>query len=257
VSATGDSREYRCGSCGNRVAEDDEFCTHCGTSLLDATSGLHLGVRPPSGSGATQVEATSRARRRWPRLAALAAVLLVVLGLIAAVVVSRLQLDDARSERDASLARAASLQAARDRIAAELAATETLSRRRAAVLTQVDEVLRGVDPLLASVDDVKQEAANIEGGGNSFVRATNALIGTTVRLVNYLVQTDPDRIDPDRVDALIDRANAQLDRVDSLESALRASHVAYTKAASRFDTKATTFSEAVEELKQQLEKVAR
>jgi hypothetical protein len=183
--------------------------------------------------------------------------LLVVLGLIAALAVSRVQLDDARSERDASLAKAASLQAARDRIAAELAATETLSRRRAAVLTQVDEVLRGVDPLLASVDDVKQKTSSIEGDGDSFVGATNALIGTTIRLVNYLVQTDPDRIDPDRVDALIDRANAQLDRVDSLESALQASHRSYTKAASRFDTRATTFSSAVEELKQQLEKVAR
>jgi hypothetical protein len=249
--------EPRCGSCGNPVAAGDAYCTHCGASLHDATNLLHLGVKPPTAPGAAPVASASRQCRPWVLLVTLAAVSLVALGLVAALVVGRQQLDETRAERDAATAEVADLTAARDRLAGELAATRTLSKRRAAVLAEADEVLRGVDPLLASVDDVKQRAAVVEGGGDSFVGATNSLIETTIELVNYLVGTDPDQIDVQYVNDLVDAANAQLDRVSSLESALQASHESYGKAAARFDTRATAFSSAVERLKRQLEQVAR
>lgn len=124
----------------------------------------------------------------------------------------------------------------RDRLARELAAARALSNRRA-------------------VDDVKQRAAEVEGGGDEFVGATHSLIETTIELVNWSV--------PIRVGSTCGTSTASSTRrtptstrVAALESALQVSHVDYGKAASRFDTRATAFSSAVERLKRQLEHVA-
>lgn len=264
MSSTEHAGERRCGSCGHLAAPGDDFCTRCGTDLDDATNVLHLGVTPPPSSGAVPVpplqEGAPARGRRWVRAAlaiALAGLTVACVALAVATVTSRQELSDTRSELDASQARVAALEKSRALLAAELAATRDLSRRRAAVLLRANRVLKGLDPLLSSVDDVKQSAATVQSKGDSFVSATGELIDTTVELVNYLVQTDPDAIDNARVNELIDQANGQLETIDSYTSQLQRARSRYEKVAATFDTRASSFSAAVEALKRQLQQVTR
>lgn len=263
MSSTEHVGERRCGSCGHLAAPGDDFCTRCGTDLDDATNVLHLGVTPPPSSGAVPVPLQApppRRRRRgmWAALAvALAAVSVACVALAVATITSRQELSDTRSELEASQARVVALEKSRALLAHELAATRDLSRRRAAVLLRANRVLEGLDPLLSSVDDVKQSAATVQSKGDSFVTATGDLIDTTIALVNYLVQTEPDAIDHTHVNELIDRANGQLRTIDSYTSQLQKARSRYEKVAATFDTRASSFSSAVEALKQQLQQVTR
>ena len=263
MSSTEHAGERRCGSCGHLAAPDDDFCTRCGTDLDDATNVLHLGVTPPLPSSAVPVplpEGPSDRSRRlpWVALAIAVAVLSVAcVALAVATITSRQDLSDTRSELETSQAQVTALKKSRAALAAELAATRDLSRRRAAVLLRANRVLKGVDPLLSSVDEVKQSSGKVQSTGDSFVAATDALIDTTIELVNYLVETDPESIDNTRVNDLIDEANGQLVKIDSYRSQLQVSRSRYKKVAATFDTRASSFSSAVEALKQQLEQVTR
>lgn len=261
MSSTEYAGERRCGSCGHLAAPADDFCTRCGTDLDDATNVLRLGVTPPLSSEAASVPSAPPPRGRRDVRAALVVALAVVsvacVALAVATITSRQELSDTRSELDASQAQVAALEKSRALLAAELASSRDLSRRRAAVLLRANRVLKGLDPLLSSVDDVKQSAATVQSKGDAFVTATGDLIDTTVELVNYLVQTDPDAIDNAHVNDLIDKANGQLRTIDSYTSQLQAARSHYEKVAATFDTRASSFSSAVEALKRQLQQVTR
>ena len=263
MSTTEHAGDRRCGSCGHLAAPDDDFCTRCGTNLDDATNVLHLGVTPPLPSAAVPVPLAAgsphRSRRGLVTALAIAVGVLAVacVALAVAMIASRQDLSDTRSELETSQAQVAALKKSRAVLAAELAATRDLSRRRAAVLLRANRVLAGVDPLLSSVDEVKQSAGKVQSTGDSFVAATDKLIDTTIVLVNYLVETDPDSIDNAYVNDLIDEANTQLETIDSYRSQLRSSRTRYEKVAATFDTRASSFSSAVEALKRQLEQVTR
>lgn len=177
--------------------------------------------------------------------------------LAVAVVLGRQELADTQSELDASQKQVVALEATRSRLAGELAATKGLSAKRAGVLLRANNVLDGLDPLLTSVDALKKDTNDIQRGRSDFQTAADTLIQTTIELINYLVNTDSDAVDIDRVNGLIDRANNELDTVDLYGSQLSRSDETYAKDAASFDTRATSLSAAVAALKSQLKRVTR
>jgi hypothetical protein len=246
----------RCGSCGNATQADDDYCTRCGTKLSNGSAVIPLTTLAPPDTGPAGTAPILRRRSRSLAVG-LALVSAVCVTLIAVTIISRHQLADTQSELDASQAQIATLEATRRRLVNELTATRGISQRRGTLLLRADDVLDELDPLLASVDALKKDTADIQRGRTEFRDATDALIRTTITLVNYLVKTEPSSIDADYENNLIDKANRQLETLDAYASQLTQSDKAYSKDAARFDVRATTLSTAVAALKKQFKQVTR
>jgi hypothetical protein len=169
---------------------------------------------------------------------------------------TRSELAGARTDLAASERTIADLEVARRHLLTEVAAERGISEKRGAVLLRANHVLDGLDPLLASVDALKKDTGDIQAGRIDFQNAADALIQTTIVLVNYLVNTDSSSVDVDYENGLVDQANSQLAAVQSYASQLSRSDTSYSGDASQFDARATTLSNAVSALKKQLRQVA-
>jgi hypothetical protein len=133
-----------------------------------------------------------------------------------------------------------------------LQTASSLADRRRALLVQARAVLSRVDALLSSVDDIQGRARNMKDARYTFSSDADALIATTVTLVNYLVATDSSYLSYSYVDSLISEANSQLGAVRGDQYSLSEQDGAYDDATSRFGTQADAFSKAVRSLQRQL-----
>jgi hypothetical protein len=160
------------------------------------------------------------------------------------------QLTAARGQLAKTQARLATTEAALRSTAAVAA------RERRGVLLRVQSVLTNVDPLLSSVDELQQTVRGVQRDRTDFANAADTLIGDTVTLASYLVDTDPAEIDATYEQELIDTANADLATVRADATALGSPDTRYGSVSDRFANRADSFTSAVRRLQQQLQQAA-
>lgn len=268
------SEELRpCPNCSAANAASDLYCTGCGFELAPVDPASVLQQRAAASaqqrSAASASERTeqlpgtptavfsvaSPPSRRWPlRLLGGVAALALASTIAFAVLWTS---ESSRADRlEAGLAATrtelATTEERLEQTQAKLTAATALAEQRRSLLVQARTVLSSVDALLSSVDDIQGRAREMQTTRYTFSSDADALIATTVTLINYLVETESDWISYSYVNGLIDEANAELDVIRAVQYQLGEEDSAYDTASSRFGNRADSFSKAVRGLQRQL-----
>jgi hypothetical protein len=157
---------------------------------------------------------------------------------------------NARTERELSLAQATIRTTTRTntKLVGQLDHSRKLASRRAVVLQQAQKVLGQVTPLFSAVDELKNISGDMKHARNQYEIAASTLSGNLIYLGNYLLDAG-DYADYGFVGDQIDEINSGIDEVNGYSDRLTALDSRYSKSSDRFDTRASIFNDAIEELK--------
>ena len=276
-----ESFDIVCPNCRSLQSPEDAFCTNCGEHLLHATPQSPQPppvseadtISPPAADVPPQVASLSVTERgarerpetppvpssrwgRWSlsRVAAIAAIgAAVCFALLWRVEVGHHSAT--RSDLRVSQANVFELRNVQAKLASQLAQTQRLSERRAAVLRRTKAVLASVDPLLSSVDELQSLTGKIQSARDNASSASNTLVSDLLSLSNYLIQAGQ-YVDYTYVLSLISTVRSDLDTVNGYYGQLQGYDSGYNTASDRFGARATTLSKNVRALNSQLTALA-